>query len=452
MRPVSLRVKLTVAVVLLVTLAAAVISVISVIVLRDRLFGRVDDQIRRTTETLRRDMRDERPAPDGRLRVYVPSDVLVLRLGADGAVVARSRNVDPRLEAALPKPVPEGGFTVGGWRVLSGDGLVVAMPLAGIEETVGQVAWLDALVALAVVAVVAAAGALVVRGSLRPLTEIEETAGIIAAGDLSRRVEESEPGEGVPRTEVGRLARSLNGMLAQIETAFRARTASEARMRQFVSDAGHELRTPLTTIRGFADLYRRQHGDHELVARIAGAAERMGLLVEDLLLLASLDQSRPLRRDRVDLLAVTAEVVRETALLARDRTIDLVVAGENAPHVIGDGSGLRQVVANLLGNAVRHTPPGTAVEVRLVEGRLRDGGPAVVLEVADHGPGLRPEQAERVFERFYRADRARSRDEGGTGLGLAIVAGLAAAHGGTAEVETAPGRGATFRVRIPAAD
>ncbi|MFD0660431.1 sensor histidine kinase [Thermocatellispora tengchongensis] len=274
----------------------------------------------------------------------------------------------------------------------------------------------------------------------------------MAAGDLSRRVEESEPGEGVPRTEVGRLARSLNGMLAQIETAFRARTASEARMRQFVSDAGHELRTPLTTIRGFADLYRRQHGDHELVARIAGAAERMGLLVEDLLLLASLDQSRPLRRDRVDLLAVTAEVVRETALLARDRTIDLVVAGENAPHVIGDGSGLRQVVANLLGNAVRHTPPGTAVEVRLVEGRLRDGGPAVVLEVADHGPGLRPEQAERVFERFYRADRARSRDEGGTGLGLAIVAGLAAAHGGTAEVETAPGRGATFRVRIPAAD
>ncbi|WP_211370650.1 sensor histidine kinase [Nonomuraea turkmeniaca] len=440
-----LRVKLTVIVVLLVTVAVTVISVASVVLLRDRLLDRVDDQIRRVTETLHNDMRDERPTPEGQLLVYVPSDVSVLRVGRDGTVTARSRNADPDFEAALPPSLSSGISTVERWRVLADGGLLVAMPLTQVDETVTQMAWIGAIVALVVVAIVAAAGVIAVRGSLRPLEEIERTAQVIAAGNLSRRVEGEDP-----RTEVGRLARALNGMLAQIESAFRARAASEEYMRRFVADAGHELRTPLTAIRGFADLFRRQRGEDELVARIGRAAGRMSLLVEDLLLLASLDQRRPLRSDRVDLLAVAAEAVQEAALLARDRKIDLTVKGENAPLVIGDESRLRQVIGNLLSNAVRHTPPGTAVEVRLLEGRLDDGGPAVVLEVADQGPGLSPEQAERVFERFYRADKARSRDEGGSGLGLAIVAALAAAHGGVAEVDS--GSGATFRVRLPAAD
>ncbi|UBU10955.1 sensor histidine kinase [Nonomuraea gerenzanensis] len=440
-----LRVKLTVTVVLLVTVAAAVISAATVLLLRDRLLDRVDDQLERVTETLHNDMRDERPSPQGQLLVYVPSDVSVLQLGPDGAVVARSRNADPAFEAALPADLPEGMSTVESWRVLKDGGLVVAMPLTHVDETVAQMAWIDAVVALIVVAIVAAAGVAVVRGSMQPLEEIERTAEVIAAGNLSQRVE----GEN-DRTEVGRLARALNGMLAQIEAAFRARAASEAYMRRFVADAGHELRTPLTAIRGFADLYTRQRGEDELVSRIGRATGRMTLLVEDLLLLAHLDQRRPLRADRVDLLAVAAEAVQEWSLLARDRKIDLAVKGENAPLVTGDESRLRQVIGNLLSNAVRHTPPGTAVEVRLLEGRLENGAPAVVLEVADQGPGLSREQAERVFERFYRADKARSRDEGGSGLGLAIVSALAVAHGGVAEAD--PGPGAVFRVRLPAAD
>ncbi|WP_246266822.1 sensor histidine kinase [Nonomuraea typhae] len=447
MRNTPLRVRLAVAMALLVTVAALVIGAVSVLVVRNGLLDRVDDQINRVTEILHRDMRDERPSPGGELRVYVPSDVSVLQVDAGGTVVARSRNADPGFEAALPAEVPAGLSTVDRWRVLSDDGLLVAMPLTEVEATVAQMAWVNLVVALTVVIIVAAAGVIVIRRSLRPLQEIERTAAVIAAGNLSHRVE----GEN-PRTEVGRLARALNGMLAQIESAFRARAASEAYMRRFIADAGHELRTPLTAIRGFAELFQRQRGADELVARIAKVGARMSLLVEDLLLLAGLDQRRPLRGDRVDLLAVAAEAVQEASLLARDRKIDLVVKGENAPLVAGDESRLRQVLGNLLSNALRHTPPGTAVEVRLLEGRLAGGDPAVVLEVADQGPGLTPEQAERVFERFYRADPARSRDEGGTGLGLAIVAALAAAHGGDAAVETVPGAGATFRVRLPAAD
>ncbi|MEO3811835.1 HAMP domain-containing sensor histidine kinase [Sphaerisporangium sp. B11E5] len=446
MSGVPLRVKLTVAVVLLVSVAVGVISTAGVLVLREQLLGRVDNQIKQVTETLYRDMRDERPTPGGQLLVYVPSDVSVLQV-AGGQVVARSRNADPDIEAALPQPLPVGLSTVDRWRVLFDGSLVVAMPLTHVEETVAQMAWIDAVVALTVVAIVATAGVIVVRRSLRPLEKIERTAEVIAAGNLSQRVEGEDP-----RTEVGRLAGALNGMLAQIEGAFRARALSEQHMRRFVADAGHELRTPLTAIRGFADLFRHQRGEDELVERISAAAARMSLLVEDLLLLANLDQRRPLRNDRIDLLALAAEAVQEAALLEGDRKIELAVEGENAPLVIGDESRLRQVIGNLLSNAVRHTPPGTAVEVRLLEGRLDGGGPAVVLEVADQGPGLEPRQAERVFERFYRADRSRSRQEGGTGLGLAIVAALAQAHGGSAEIDTAPGAGATFRVRLPAAD
>jgi two-component system OmpR family sensor kinase len=219
-------------------------------------------------------------------------------------------------------------------------------------------------------------------------------------------------------------------------------------MRQFVADASHELRTPLTTIRGFAELYRQgavPAGDdvNRLIRRIEDEAARMGLLVEDLLLLARQDQQRPLANKPVDLLSVAVEAVQEAKVVAPDREIELSVAGA-AYQVLGDEPRLRQVLGNLLSNALIHTPPGTPVEVR-----LKPEPGYVLLEVADQGPGLTPDQVEHVFDRFYQGDTART--EAGTGLGLAIVAALVKAHGGQVSVIANPGAGAVFQVRLPEA-
>ncbi|HET9944754.1 MAG TPA: HAMP domain-containing sensor histidine kinase, partial [Actinomycetes bacterium] len=266
-----------------------------------------------------------------------------------------------------------------------------------------------------------------------------------------------------PRTEVGRLSGAFNGMVDQIEAAFRAREASESaavasedRMRRFVADASHELRTPLTSIRGFAELYRqgavRETAELDRVMRrVEDEASRMGLLVEDLLLLARLDQARPLRKEPVDLLDVVTDAAHDARVLAPDRQVDLDVRGDQAPVVLGDDARLRQVVTNLVSNALTHTPAGTPVAVTLetaaepdpeTPGRVRVG-------VHDQGPGLTAEERDRVFERFYRADPSRTRAAGGSGLGLSIVAALVAAHGGQVTVESAPGRGSAFFVDLP---
>jgi len=181
----------------------------------------------------------------------------------------------------------------------------------------------------------------------------------------------------------------------------------------------------------------------------------MGLLVEDLLTLARLDQQRPLARQPVDLLSLAADAVHDARLLAPSRTVDLSVQPGAAFLVIGDEPRLRQIIGNLMSNALGHTPDGTPIEVLISSGTLDPRNsksvPAVILDVTDHGPGMTPEQAHRAFERFYRADQARTRKAGGSGLGLAIVAALVAAHGGVASVRTAPGQGATFRIALPLA-
>jgi two-component system, OmpR family, sensor kinase len=251
-----------------------------------------------------------------------------------------------------------------------------------------------------------------------------------------------------------RLSRALNTMLGQIENAFAQRAASEAaarqsedRMRRFVADASHELRTPLTSIRGFAELTRQRGGEADPVTmrRIEDEAKRMGVLVDDLLLLARLDQQRPLARQPVDLLALAGDAVADARAIQPDRTVSLeILPGSEAPVVTGDESRLRQVLGNLLSNALHHTPASAAVTVL-----VGTSGPDAVLAVRDTGPGLTGEQKARVFERFYRADSARTRTTGGSGLGLSIVAALAAAHAGTVEVTDTPGGGTTFTVRLP---
>jgi two-component system, OmpR family, sensor kinase len=362
--------------------------------------------------------------------------------------------------------------------------LVVAVDLGNINALTARLVLFDLAVGGAILVVLAAVGAAVVQANLRPLNDIELTASQIAKGHLNHRVPERDP-----RTEIGSLGHSLNAMLSQIETAFHAQEESEQaahrseeRMRRFIADASHELRTPLTTIRGFAEYYRQRGGLRELqdqnqlsgtspadstaqngsagegltpqdldriMHRLEAEASRMGLLVEDLLTLARLDQQRPLNLAPVDLLTIAADAVQDARMVAPGRPIDLNVAPGAAFLVDGDEPRLRQVIGNLLNNALTHTPPDTPVRVKIASGMLDHGTPAVVLDVEDDGPGMERDQAQRVFERFYRADQARNRASGGTGLGLAIVAGLVAAHGGTVSVRTAPGAGADFQVKLP---
>jgi two-component system, OmpR family, sensor kinase len=342
---------------------------------------------------------------------------------------------------------PEGGhgmaYRVQAGPVAGGDRQVaVAVPLAGVFETLGRLVLVEVLVGAVVLAVLALLALWLVRVGLRPLDGIAATAGAIAAGELSRRVRPAEPS-----TEVGRLGLALNAMLGQIEAAFAERRASEARLRRFVADASHELRTPLTSIRGYAELFRRGAASRPedlatTMRRIEEEAGRMGVLVDELLLLARLDQGRPLEREPVDLVEVAAEAVEQARVIDPGRPLELAAPGPVV--VLGDRQRLRQVAANLLANVRMHTAPGTAarVEVAAAAGRA-------LLEVADHGQGMHPEQAARVFERFYRTDPARSRGKGGAGLGLSIVAAIAQAHGGRATVSSAPGQGASFRVELP---
>jgi two-component system, OmpR family, sensor kinase len=384
--------------------------------------------------------------------------------------------------------------------------VVVGVDVSTAYQTIGKLTAIDLTVSLLVLLALFAVGVGVVRASLRPLIEIEQTAGAIAAGDLTRRVPERDP-----RTEVGRLGRSLNTMLSQIETAFRARSRSEAaarrseeRMRQFVADASHELRTPLTAIRGFAEYYRQRGGIADspvaddpipqvvldeaaavvgrngngklssadldrIMRRVEQESARMGVLVEDMLLLARMDQQRPLDYGTVDLLTLAADAVHDARVVAPERSINLTVGSGAALLVNGDEVRLRQVIGNLMSNALAHTPAGTPIDLRIRSGSLAEARPthiapdsvfavgadaaqsgshaAAVLEVSDHGPGLTTEQAEHAFERFYRADQART--AGGTGLGLAIVAALVAAHGGAVWVRSKPGEGATFSIALP---
>ena len=694
----SLRTKLISAVLGLVAIALVVISIASISVIKSYLISQTDTQLHNLSDTAHRRSLSV-GGPQG--SPFAP-EAYVIEAVTDNRTMAlqgtqqnqqpgpRVPNTDVWLAAHQGQPTTVNAMSGGGsWRVLVYPGttftpffnpqasftatLVIGIDVTSTYKTIGRLTDFDIFVSIILLAGIALAGIAVVRASLRPLTEIEKTAGAIAAGDLTRRVPDRDP-----RTEVGRLGRSLNAMLAQIEAAFRARADSEAaarrseqRMRQFVADASHELRTPLTAIRGFAEYYRQRGGvatpDPQPQQQQAGAGEpagghapaahpaqagpaaagpadglaqagqaaagtrtgrgslastdmdrimrrveqestRMGVLVEDMLLLARLDQQRPFDQRTVDLLTLAADAVHDARVVAPDRSINLEVGSRTALLVTGDEVRLRQVIGNLMSNALVHTPPGTPIEVRLrtgslaekhgaaagsppgaaagpamragsepgravpgsesvdwsaagelagarapdqatppgdavapggsrpasaaagapaeagsaqawgaaaaghtaaagespiargtsaahgataaggpglagaaaagwtapaamtpggegtPSGRTASGGalpppegtgpagapwPAAVLEVADAGPGLAAEQAEHVFERFYRADQART--TGGSGLGLAIVAALVTAHGGAVWVDSRPGAGATFAIALPLA-
>jgi two-component system OmpR family sensor kinase len=321
---------------------------------------------------------------------------------------------------------------------------LVAVPLREIDQTLSRLLLVEGLVIVGVLLALGATAFFVVKLGLRPLDRIAVTAGEIAAGQLDRRVSPASK-----RTEIGRLGLALNAMLERLEQAFAARTESEERLRNFLADASHELRTPLASIRGYAELFRMgaaaEPGETaKAMRRIEDEAERMGVLVEDLLALARLDEAPARAHQLVDVAKLARDAVQDARATAPERTISLD-AGERA-ELLADPLQLRQVLANLLRNALVHTPVGSSVEVAVGE-----SSGTVTISVRDHGPGVPPAARERLFERFWRAEPGRERGRSGAGLGLAIASAIVAAHRGRISVQEAPGGGALFLVELPAA-
>ena len=460
---VPLRVRLVAAVLVLVALGLLVSGLVAAGSMRSYLVTQEDEQLKTAIRSPGLGLNG--PGGRGGQRQNASLNRFYVQVITDGGVrveLSTTPAQPPELPSAEETPVGR-PFTVPAsegddrWRVLAaatrdGDVVVLASDLGDVDRTVDRLVATEAVVGAVVLALLAGAAYGLVRTSLRPLVEVERTAAAIAGGDLSQRVPRTDD-----RTEVGRLGAAFNAMVGRIEGSFRAQQESEAaareseaRMRRFVGDASHELRTPLTSIRGFAELYRQGAVPagpdlDRVMGRVEGEAARMGQLVDEMLLLARLDQHRELVRAPVDLLALAVDAVHDARALDPGRPVELA-APPQPPVVLGDEARLRQVLVNLLGNALTHTPPGTPVTVRLRPGPAAG---TVLLEVADRGPGLTPEQASHVFERFYRGDTARTRTSGGTGLGLSIVAALAEAHGGRVGVTATPGGGATFLVELP---
>ncbi|MET4094936.1 HAMP domain-containing sensor histidine kinase [Arthrobacter sp. UYCu712] len=467
----SLRSQLVAIMTALMLVALTATGAGTLTLLHSYLQGQVDDKLKAAVDSVRQEksfsqLQDQNPSipTDYSLVLFSPG-LPPYPFGGDKESRPDISNISAA-EARVRQQMPYQVRGTGGrnWRVVAlsvvdnndrTSVVVIGLPLAPVDSVMEHAVLVVVGVGLLTLVLAFLIATWSISRSFRPLARVEKTAAAIAAGDLSRRVEIENP-----NTEVGRLGSSLNAMLAHIETAFAARMASEARMRRFAADASHELRTPLVTIRGFSELYR--HGalaTPEDVAtamgRIESEAKRMGTMVEDLLLLARIDEQRPLQQKPADLLLLAHDAVVDTQASDRGRAISLagLDGGPAAPApVLGDESKLRQVVSNLVGNALRYTPEGTPIELAVGVRTSPDGAQQSVIEVRDHGPGVPEEEAARVFERFYRADTSRTRETGGSGLGLAIVAAIVGSHSGTVRVEKTDGGGATLVVSLPFLD
>ncbi|MFE7033855.1 sensor histidine kinase [Streptomyces sp. NPDC057621] len=514
-RPRSLRSRLVLIAGLLATSAVLLCQFAGLTVLRGWLTDQVDDRLGhfRPPDRVYSDIAADRALPPPDSDSTLPSDYRVYFYDEDGSLLRDSlgsgadpgpllprRAADLHLTSGRPTTVPaEDGSSGSGWRVISHAGpdrmrTVVALPLDTVDGATAKLLWLSLGLGLTVAVGVVVLGNGAVRLGLRPLTRVERTAQHITEGALELNVPVADPD-----TEVGRLGLALNTMLDRLRTALHRKEASERRLRHFMADAGHELRTPLTAIQGFAELLldepgmsgRRRREAHTLIAH---NADRMSRLVDDLFLLATLGDAPAAHREPVDLLSLAADAIATTAIRHPRRPITLEPLtthpadpgrGLDIVETPGDPHQLAQVVGNLLANACTHTEDDSPVHVRVgatrahSEGRLgsgrtlRPGAPVCVVEVADHGPGIRPDEADRVFDRFYRAtplgrpapadldpDLDGDPDSGadpaphagpepGSGLGLAIAAAIAAAHGGRLELDNRPGEGCTFRLLLP---
>ncbi|MDR6891740.1 HAMP domain-containing sensor histidine kinase [Falsarthrobacter nasiphocae] len=457
----------------LLTFATVTITgILSVIMLRSSLIQRMDAELKDSSSSIARVVFNGHQTGTSQetelLRTYGAI------LSADNVVLAQSTPTGggdtPDLNAYTLEELRShgsAGFTIRGtnigspgWRVMAFDvdntpkqTLIVAQSMERTESVSNNAAALLSSIGLITTLTATLIAYLVVTRAFSPLQRVERTAAKIAEGDLSQRVTVENPS-----TEIGRLSRSLNAMLAHIESAFAAQAQTEASMRRFISDASHELRTPLVTIRGYSELYSKGAMSTErdvaaAMGRIESEARRMGALVEDLLTLARADEKRPLDLEPIDLYILALDAAADAQAGSGTHPVTVVGLepgqGPRPAPVIADDARMRQVVTNLLTNAMRYTPEGTRIE--LAVGQRADGlsAPESVLEIRDHGPGISEADQARVFERFYRSDESRHRQTGGTGLGLAIVAAITAQHGGTVRLSTTPGGGATFTVALP---
>lgn len=455
----------------LMLVALAVTGSGTLTLLHSYLQGQVDDKLKVAVNSVRQQqsftqLQEQNP--------NIPTDysLMLLRPGQAAVPFGGSKELYPDIESLSPaeakdrnlEPFQVRGTDGRNWRVVAlnvvdsnqrSAVVIIGLPLAPVDSVVEHAALVVIGVGFLTLVLAFFIATWTVSRSFRPLTRVEKTAAAIAAGDLSRRVDVENPA-----TEVGRLGGSLNAMLSHIESAFASRMASEERMRRFAADASHELRTPLVTIRGFSELYRQGALSKEedvatAMGRIESEAKRMGSMVEDLLLLARLDEQRPLQQKPVDLLLIANDAVVDTQASDRSRQMTLAGIDGGAPSpapVLGDEAKLRQVVGNLVGNALRYTPAGTPIELAVGVRTGNDGGRVSVIEVRDHGAGIPEDEAPRIFERFYRADTSRTRETGGSGLGLAIVAAIVGSHSGTVRMQQTDGGGATMVVSLPSQD
>jgi two-component system OmpR family sensor kinase len=477
----SLRSRLTLGIVILSAIGFLAASFATQSLLKSYLTKEVDNQLAEITSGtfarieqsgIAHEVNESRRGDDGQHQRgqglgtplnRIPTSASLTLLDAQGTVVGgiggdlNATSINDNLAGLLPEEVAQHGdkpFTIHtpgpDFRVIAralpnnAGTIVAAQSLRDLERTTSRLGFLFSLIGFVLLLMIALASRTVIKVGLRPLEDAEKTAEEIAAGNLSARMPEANPS-----TEVGRLVTSLNSMLARIEESFAVRTESENKLRRFVADASHELRTPITAIRGFSELHRQgavtgEKETAELIGRIENESKRMGSLVEDLLLLARLDQAREMDSKPVDINKVVEDAVISARAAGPDHPVRLNSSSDEI-FTLGDEARIHQVVANLLANARAHTPTGTPITVSVA---TTDSG--VEISVADKGPGLSTEDQQRIFERFYRADASRARTGAdGSGLGLSIVDAVMRAHGGSVSVQSTPGEGAVFTLHFP---